>query len=319
MKRILVLVVCLIMVISFSQTVGAEEFRVGINNFGQANFFARIGRDVMIEEVENLGGTPFPTVTDNVPDRNNAIENYIANDVDVIIIQEGDIQMAEPVLSEASDLGILIVSMGAGTADFVDVVVESNEWVMGAKAATELMHRIDGEGQLVEIYNDLGQMIRMRRKMLHAVITEYDNVDIAAGFVYAWPDFFPDVMNQMESVLQSNPNPGDIAGVFATFDGAGVAASHAIREAGLEDHISVIGIDGDPQAYEEMRNPNSPFKATIAQDPETMARTAVKKAFALYNGEELDRSHFYIPAEIVTIEDVQNMDDEEFEEISQDD
>ncbi len=302
-KRALILsfVVLLTVLCCVSAIGSAKEFTVGINNFGQANFFARIGRDSLIDEVTKLGGISVATVTDNVPERINAIENYISQGVDAIIIQEGDIKMAAPALEEAKKEGIIIVSMDSGTADFVDIVVESNNWVMGAMAATELMHRIDGKGKIVEIYNDLGQMIRMRRKELHAIISEYQDVEIVAGFTYAWPDFFPDTISKMESVLQANP---DIVGVFATFDGVGVAAAQAIREAGLQDQIAVVGIDGDPQAYEEMKKPNSPFKATVAQDPDTMARTAVRMLFKLLNGEDIPRRHVYIPANLITIEEL---------------
>jgi len=55
-----------------------EPFKIGINNFGQANFFARIGRQVMINVVEALGGVPISTVTASVPERIAAIENFIA-------------------------------------------------------------------------------------------------------------------------------------------------------------------------------------------------------------------------------------------------
>jgi len=302
-KKILILgfTVLLLVLFGVSAMVSAKDFKVGINNFGQANFFARIGRDAMIDEIKKLGGTPIDTITASVPERMDAIENYISKGVDAIIIQEGDIKMVAPALEEAKKRGIIIVSMGAGIADFVDIVVESNEWIMGATAATELMGRIDGKGKIVEIYNDLGQMIRMRRKELQAVISEYPGVEIVAGFTYAWPDFFPDAKSKMEAVLQAHP---DIVGVFATFDGVGVAAAQAIREAGLQDQIVVVGIDGDPQAYEEMRKPGSPFKATVAQDPDTMARVAVRMAFKLLNGEEIPRRHIFIPAKLVTIENL---------------
>jgi ribose transport system substrate-binding protein len=268
-KKILILgfVVLLFVLFGVSVIGSAEDFKVGINNFGQANFFARIGRESLMDEVKILGGTPIATVTASVPERINAIENYISQGVDAIIIQEGDIKMAAPALEEAKKQGIIIVS----------------------------------KGKVVEIFNDLGQMIRMRRKELQAVITEYTGVEIAAGFTYAWPDFFPDAKSKMEAVLQAQP---DIVGVFATFDGVGVAAAQAIREAGLQDQISVVGIDGDPQAYEEMRQPGSPFKATVAQDPDTMARTAVRMTFKLLNGEEIPRSHVYIPARLVVIENL---------------
>ncbi len=302
-KKILILsfTVLLFVLFGVSAIGSAKDFKVGINNFGQANFFARIGRESLIDEVKILGGTPIATVTASVPERINAIENFISLGVDAIIIQEGDIKMVAPALEEAKKQGIIIASMDAGTADFVDIVVESNNWVMGAIAATELMHRIDGKGKVVEIFNDLGQMIRMRRKELQAVITEYPGVEIAAGFTYAWPDFFPDAKSKMEAVLQAQP---DIVGVFATFDGVGVAAAQAIREAGLQDQIVVVGIDGDPQAYEEMRKPDSPFKATVAQDPDTMARIAVRIVFKLLNGEEVPRRHVYISAKLVTIENL---------------
>lgn len=301
-KKFLIMGLFLLLVLSLlSLAVSAEDFKVGINNFGQANFFARIGRESLIDEVEKMGGVAIPTVTASVPERINAIENYIAQGVDAIIIQEGDIKMSAPALQEAKRQGILIASMDSGTANFVDVVVESNNWILGALAACELMQRIDGQGKVIEIYNDLGQMIRMRKKELHAVVSEYPGVEISGGFVYAWPDFFPDVKAKMESVLQAQP---DIKGVFATFDGAGVAAAQAIREAGLEDQITVVGIDGDPQAYEEMRKPNSPFKATVAQDPDTMARTVVQMVFKLLKGEEVPRRHVYIPGRLVTIENL---------------
>ena len=302
-KKILIFSFAVLLSVLFGVSAigNAKDFKIGINNFGQANWFGRIGRDSLIDEVKIFGGTPIDTVTASNEERINAIENYISQGVDAIIIEEGDIKMVGPALEEAKKRGIIIASVDAGTASFVDIVVESNNWVMGAMAATELMGRIDGKGKIVEVYHDGGQMNRMRVASLHAVLSEYQDVKIAAKFSFAWPDYFPDVKSKMEAVLQANP---DIAGVFSNFDGIGVACAQAIREAGLQDQISIVGIDGDPMAYEEMRKPNSPFKATLAQDPELMARTAVRMVFKLLNGEEIPRRHVYIPAILVTIENL---------------
>ena len=135
---------------------------------------------------------------------------------------------------------------------------------------------------------------------MHEVMKNYPDVKIEAGFVYAWPDYFPDGKAKMEAILQSNPNPGDISAVYATFDGVGLAAAQAIKEAGLQDHIVVVGIDGDPEAYKEMKQSNSPFKATLAQDPETMARTAVDQVFELLKGNTIPERHIYIPGKLIT-------------------
>ena len=184
----------------------ADNFKIGINNFGQANFLGRIGRTVLINTVEALGGTAISTVTDNVPDRIAAIENFIAQGVDAIIIQEGDIKMAAPALEEAKKKGIIIASMDSGAAPFVDLVVESNNWVMGAMAATELMTLTAGKASIVLITNPLGQMIRMRAGELNLVLTEYSESKVIGSIVYAWPDFFPDIQGKMESILTAIPS-----------------------------------------------------------------------------------------------------------------
>lgn len=284
----------------------AEEkvFKVGINNFGQANFFARVGREAMIEQIEKNGGEVIATVTADVPSRLAAIENMIVQGVDAIIIQEGDITQVAPALIEAKQKGIIIGSMDAGDADFVDVFVESDNDHLGRAAAEKMVELIGGKGNIVEIFNDAGSMIRVRRNAMHEVIKAYPDIKIIAGFTYAWPDFFPDGKAKMEAILQAHPNPGDIAAVYATFDGVGLAAAQAIREAGLQEHIVVVGIDGDPEAYKEMVLPDSPFKATMAQDPDTIARTVVDNVFELLRGNEIPERHIYIPGILVTKDNI---------------
>ncbi len=281
-----------------------EVFTIGINNFGQANFFARIGRESMMDQIKKNGGKVISTVTADVPSRIAAIENMITQGVDAIIIEEGDINQVAPPLIEAKKKGIIIGSMDAGDADFVDVFVESDNDQLGRASAEALMEAIGYEGKIVEIFNDAGSMIRVRKNAMHEVVAKYPDVSVEWGFVYAWPDYLPDVKAKMEALIQAHPEPGEIDGVFATFDGAGLGAAQAIWEAGLEDYIKITGVDGDPEAYKEMRKEGSPFVATLAQDPETIARTVVDKVFDLLNGKTLEERHIYIPGILVTKDNI---------------
>ncbi len=299
MRRFLVVLLLVVfMVFGLSKTI-----KVGINVFGMANFFARAIYEAMIDEVKKLGGEPIPTVTPDVSSRMNAIEDYISKGVDIIIFSQGDVNMVAPALKEAKEAGIILVSADAGYCEYIDAAVESNNWVMGAMAGSALVNLINGKGNVVMIYHDLGQMVRMRYKMFETILTEYPDIKIVSKFTYAWPGYFPDVKAKMEAVLQAHPNPGDIVGVFAVFDGAGVAAAQAIEEAGLSDYISIVGIDGDPQAYEVMKR-GGPFKATVVQDPEGIGRIAVQTAFKLYNGGKIDGKYIYVPARLVTQQEV---------------
>jgi ribose transport system substrate-binding protein len=310
--RKFLLVLCLVLFATTFVFAGAEEdaagedkvFTVGINNFGQANFFARIGRESMIDQIEKNGGKVISTVTADVSSRLAAIENMISQGVDAIIIEEGDINQVAPPLIEAKKKGIIIGSMDAGNADFVDIFVESDNTQLGKASAEALMEAIGNKGKIVEIFNDAGAMIRVRKNAMHEVVANNPEVSVEWGFVYAWPDFLSDVKAKMEALIQAHPEPGAIAGVFATFDGAGLGAAQAIWEAGLEDYIKITGVDGDPEAYKEMRKPGSPFVATLAQDPETIARTVVDKVFDILNGKTLEENHIYIPGILITQDNI---------------
>jgi ribose transport system substrate-binding protein len=315
MKKIVVFVLVLFLVTGFLFAGGQKEkgvapeegekvFTVGINNFGQANFFARIGRATMIEEIEKRGGVVISTVTADVPSRISAIEDFITRGVDAIIIQEGDINMAAPPLLEAKRKGIIIAAMGCGDADFVDIAIDSDDEQLGRGAAEAMLELIGNEGKIIEIINDLGAMIRVRKNAMQELVAQTPGAEVAWSFTYAWPDFFPDAKAKMEATIQANPRPGQIAAVFATFDGVGVAAAHAIKEAKLQDHIIVVGIDGDPEAFKEMMDPESPFKATMAQQPDQFAKKVVEQVWLLLEGKPIESRYVAMPGVLVTQDDV---------------
>lgn len=309
MKKFLAVMMLVVMVLVAGCTAAAptEEAKtcvIGINNFGQANFFARIGKASMEDEIKKLGCEVIATVTADVSSRSAAIENLISQKVDAIIIEEGDVNEVAPALREAKAAGIIIGSMDGGTADFIDIYVSSDNTLLGKGVAEIMVEAIGGKGNIVEIMNDAGSMIRQRKDAMHEVISAYPDIQIMSSLVYSWPDFYPDIKSKMESLLQANPNPGDIAAVFATFDGVGVAAADAIREAGRQGEIVIVGIDGDPDAYAEMRKEDSPFIATMAQDPDTIARTTVRRVVDLINGKTFEDKIILIPGILITKDNI---------------
>lgn len=282
----------------------AKTFKVGINNWGQANYFARIGKSSMEDELKKLGCEVVATVTDNITERTEAIETMIQQGCDAIIIEEGNITECETAVLEAKDAGIIIGSMDAGTADYVDIYVSSDNSDLGKITAEALVEAIGGKGRLIEIVYEGGSMTRARAEAAHEVFAQYPEIEVAYSLTYSWPDYDADMMNQVAAVLQANPNPGDIAGVFAVFDGVGLSAYKAIDEAGLKDSISIVGVDGDPDAYAVMQEDDTNYVCTMAQDPETIARTVCDLVVDLLNGKTLESNVVYIPGIKVTPENV---------------
>lgn len=278
-----------------------EKFTVAINNWGQANFFARVGKTAMEEELAALGCEVIATVTDNIADRVEAIENMVQQGVDAIIIQEGDITECEAAILEAKEAGIIIGSMDSGTADYVDIYVSSDNSNLGkitAEALVESMGENAKGARIIEIINDSGSMIRQRKEAAHEVF-EAAGVEVAYSLVYSWPDYDADIMDQVSAILTADT---DIAGVFASFDGVGISSYKAIKEFGLENQIKIVGVDGDPDAYALMvaDGESCNYICTMAQDPDTIARTCVNEVYKLLKGETLEANVIYIPGIKVT-------------------
>ena len=139
-----------------------------------------------------------------------------------------------------------------------------------------------------------------RKAAAHEVFDQYPDIEIAYSLVYSWPDYDADMMNQVSAVLTKEGD--NISGVFAVFDGVGVSAYKAIKEFGLQDKIFICGVDGDPDVYALMKadGENCNFICTMAQDPDTMARTCVRAVVDLLNGKTLDSKVEYIPGIKVT-------------------
>ncbi|MDR1138094.1 MAG: hypothetical protein LBK91_07205, partial [Synergistaceae bacterium] len=96
-------------------------------------------------------------------------------------------------------------------------------------------------------------------------------------------------------------------GVFATFDGVGLAALQAVREAGLEAKMPIVGVDGDPEALNEIADPKSAYYATVIQSWDDTANICVNEIFNKLNGGEISTSQMTVPGILVTKKNVEEI------------
>ena len=253
MKKICALILALVLILGLTAcnnaqqtTDGEEKFVVGITTFSTATVFSRNAREVLKTLVEEKGGEYIDNVATDALSRAEAIENFISQGVDAIILLSGDVSECEESLKAAKEAGIVIGSCDAGYVDCVDIYASSDNYAIGEQVVGALVEKI-GSGNILQIYNDIGSMDRKRKGGAADVVSQTEGkVSIEYEMVYAWPDYYDDIKSKMEAIILSDGD--DIDGVFATFDGVGLAALQAVREANMEDKIPIVGVDGDPEA-----------------------------------------------------------------------
>ena len=86
--------------------------------------------------------------------------------------------------------------------------------------------------------------------------------------------------------------------MFACYDIPAMAAADAIKAAGREDEMFVIGIDGDREALIEVAKGGC-LQATISQDFTLMGMTIAFEIVDHLNGKEVPR-FLYAPVTLVT-------------------
>ena len=94
-----------------------------------------------------------------------------------------------------------------------------------------------------------------------------------------------------QNMLQANP---DITGIFGFGDDAALAAAVAVKAAGLQDQVKVIGFDGMEEARKAVDS-DPVMVGVIQQFPAEMGKTAVDTAVKVIAGEDVPAEQPIVP------------------------
>ncbi len=217
------------------------------------------------------------------------IEDLIAKDISVLIVNPVDSDAVAGAVQSAIDKGIKVISVDRVVNGVtVDCEIASDN-VLGAELATQYIVDTLGEGtKVAELQGTSGASAAIDRgtgfhnvadAKLTVIASQVANFDRTEG------------MTVMENMLQANP---DIQAVFAANDEMALGAVEAISGAGKD--ILVVGFDATDDAIAAIKEGR--MAATIAQQPALIGSTAVENAVKLINGESIPSS---IPVEVTLI------------------
>ena len=210
-----------------------------------------------------------------LPKHAEQFDALIAKKVDAIIIAMGKPVEADAQFKSAKEKGIPVITVQSGASPYALFDIQTNEYKIGAEAALYLLGKLGYRGNIVTARNELNVASRIRGKLLDDVLAENSAVKEVGKFSMArtqsWRD---DVRSGMPALLLQNQ--GKVNGIWASFDGQAYIIDDLLKAQGVKKgEIALVSMDGGPESYARIADPESTFVATVSIPFEQMGKQAV--------------------------------------------
>jgi inositol transport system substrate-binding protein len=226
------------------------------------------------------------------------IESFIAQHVDVIILNPCEVDASSPAVKKALAAGIPIVNVNSETKTAPTAFVGSHDEESARLAMQYIAARLGGKGEVVMMHGYMGQAAQIKRDTgAREVFAKNPGLHLLAEQTAEWDR--AKAMTLMENWIQAH---GDkIQAVFAQNDEMAMGAVLALEHARRKDKVIVVGVDAIADALEAVKQ--SRLDATVFQDAEMQGSQAVETALKIAHGLPYEKQ-VYIPFRLITKENV---------------
>ena len=297
MKRIIPVLLASLFMAGTALAADKELKSIGLTVGDMANpFFVAMGKGTE-DAAKKINPNVKVTALSSKYDLNTQVgqvENLIANKVDLILLNAVDPKGIAPVVKKARDAGIVVVAVDVG-AEGVDYTVMSDNVAAGANACEYIVKKLNGKGSVVIVNGPPVTSITDRVKGCKQVFAKNPGIKILSDNQDAGGSR-DGGMRVMQDLLTAHPK---IDAVFAINDPTGIGAELAIKQA-KRAGIFITAVDGAPDAVVSLKDPNSLFEGSSAQNPFQMANDGVKIGYDIMNGRKPASNVKLLPVPLVT-------------------
>jgi len=211
--------------------------------------------------MEQLGGeVTIVEANYDVKKQSDQIATMVASGVDALIVLPTDPAGVSNAVQAAVDFGTPTFCTNSYVPGTTVISTSIHDgFGMGANTARYLAERLGGEGKIGIITLPLNEGWATRTMGMEFTLRDYPGIEVVAE----WPfDATLKVTprDAVDNMLTAHP---DMAAIWASWDGAAIEATLAMRAAGRDD-MFVTGMDGGRQAFEYIKAGTN-FVYTAAQ------------------------------------------------------
>lgn len=281
----------------------AQEPTIGLVQINQqALFFTQMNEGAQ-KKADELGVNLVIFNANNDPAaQNNAIETYIAQKVDGLVVVAIDVNGIMPAVEAAAEANIPVVA--------VDAILPQGPQVAQVGVDNEAAGRMIGEHFLQYVGAEMGGTAKLgivgalnsyiqniRQKGFEEVVANADGITMAD--VVDGRNVQDSAMSASENLMTANP---DLSAIYATGEPALLGAVAAVESQGRQDNVRIVGWDLTASAIKGIDD--GYVVGVVQQDPAGMGAAAVEAALRASKGEKVDKQ-IDVPVTIVTKENVE--------------
>lgn len=277
----------------------SDKIVIGISMLSIQNEFIVNISDEMQKKAEELGAELIIVDGERSPLKQiEQIESFIAQKVDVIILNPCEYEASSPAVSKALAAGIPIVNVNSATKIQPTAFVGSNDVESGRIAMKFISEKLGGKGNIVMIQGLNGQAAQIQREQgAKEIMEQFPGIKMIAQQTAEWDR--AKSMDLMQNWIQSYGTK--INAVFAHNDEMGLGAIKALQDAGMKDKVIVVSIDAIADALQAVKKGD--LDATVFQDARKQGAGAIETAVRIARGQKFDRE-VLIPFKLLTKGDV---------------
>ena len=277
----------------------SDKIVIGISMLSMQNEFIVNISDEMQKKAEELGAELIIVDAERSPLKQiEQVESFIAQKVDVIILNPCEYEASSPAVAMALAANIPIVNVNSATKVQPTAFVGSNDVESGRIAMKFIAEKLGGKGNIVMIQGLNGQAAQIQREQgAKEIMAQFPGLKMIAEQTAEWDR--AKSMDLMQNWIQSHGTK--INAVFAHNDEMGLGAVKALQDAGMKDKVIVVSIDAIADALQAVKKGD--LDATVFQDARKQGAGAIETAVKIARGQKFDQEAL-IPFKLLTKGDV---------------
>ena len=195
-----------------------------------------------------------------------AIENFIAQDMDAIIVSPIDPKSCEHLIKMAHDAGIPFINphqLIVGNDANINLKDFDYGFAGGTIAGEWIASEMGGEAEVAILgFPQMEALIERANGIKAGILAKAPNAKIVSEQSANTPE---QGMQAAETILQSHPNVKVICG---TNDAGALGAMEAVKAMGMDTpDFAIVGLDATGEALAKMKQPGSIYRGTVDIDP----------------------------------------------------